>query len=164
MYQPRDTTRSADSLAEELYAERRPYLLRIARRHCRREADAEDALQEAFAAFISGYDPGGGAPALAWITLTLKRACWRRNEWRAVDVEPLALAEVLVEEALDPAPRVAERLEARKRLGALKRDERVAIVLHAAGFSYEEIGERRGWTHTKVNRCLYEGRRGLQED
>jgi DNA-directed RNA polymerase specialized sigma24 family protein len=44
----------------------------------------------------------------------------------------------------------------------LKRDERRAVVLHAAGFTYGEIGECFGWSATKVNRYLYEGRKALR--
>jgi RNA polymerase sigma factor (sigma-70 family) len=124
--------------------------LSIARRNTRREADAADAVQEAFAAFIADFDPGRGSPPLAWLTLTLKRRCWRLNERRTAEVEPLALAEALVEDSLDPAPQVAARDEARRRLGALKTDERRAIVLHVAGYTYSEIGRRCGWTPTKV--------------
>jgi DNA-directed RNA polymerase specialized sigma24 family protein len=51
----------------------------------------------------------------------------------------------------------------RSTLRGLKPDERTAIGLAAAGYSYGEIAERRGWTKTKVNRCLYEGRAALQE-
>ena len=41
----------------------------------------------------------------------------------------------------------------------LKRDEARALMLKAEGLSYNEIGERLGWTYTKVNRCITEGRR-----
>ncbi|OJU80564.1 MAG: hypothetical protein BGO11_07545 [Solirubrobacterales bacterium 70-9] len=37
--------------------------------------------------------------------------------------------------------------------------ERRTLVMHAAGFTDVEIGERCGWTRTKVNRCLCERRR-----
>jgi RNA polymerase sigma factor (sigma-70 family) len=162
MYLSDERRRSVDRLATELFAAHRDHLLAIARRNTRREADAADALQDAFAAFLADFDPGRGSPPLAWLTLALKRRCWRLNERRAIETEPLALAEVLVGESLDPAPGVAAREEARRRLGALKADERRAIVLHAAGYTYGEIGERCGWTATKVNRCLYEGRRALK--
>jgi DNA-directed RNA polymerase specialized sigma24 family protein len=33
----------------------------------------------------------------------------------------------------------------------------------AAGFSYDEIAARHGWTFTKVNRCVTEGREALRE-
>jgi RNA polymerase sigma factor (sigma-70 family) len=160
MYYSRDE-RSIDRLATQLFTRKHAHLTRVARYHCRREADAEDALQEAFAAFLTEYDPDGGAPALPWLTVVLKRKCWRTNERREVEVEPFALAEVMVGESADPALRIEERDQARRRLGALKADERQAIVLHAAGYTYGEIGERYGWSQTKVNRCLYEGRRAL---
>lgn len=63
-----------------------------------------------------------------------------------------------------PAPgcsleeRVADRDEARRQLAGLKSDERSSLGLLAAGFSYKEIAARRGWTYTKVNRCVSEGR------
>lgn len=163
MYYSRDERRhSVDRLATELFAEHRARLMSIARRHSRCEADAQDGLQEAFAAFITQFDPSRGAPPLAWLTLTLKRTCWRLKASRCVAVEPLALAEMVPGEAGDPAVGVGEREEVHRRLAALKADERRAIVLHAAGYTYGEIGEGRGWTQTKVNRCLYEGRRALR--
>ena len=44
-------------------------------------------------------------------------------------------------------------------LRALKPDERRALMLKAQGYSYQEIGEHFGWTYTKVNRSITEGRR-----
>ena len=40
----------------------------------------------------------------------------------------------------------------------LKRDEARALVLQAAGRTYAEIEAETGWSHTKVNRALTEGR------
>jgi DNA-directed RNA polymerase specialized sigma24 family protein len=158
----RENRRAVDRLAAELFATRHYHLLAIARRNSRREADAHDALQEAFAAFIATYDPGRGSPPLAWLTLALKRICWKLGAARALPCEPLVLAEMSAGESPDPARRAGAREEARLRLARLKADERSALVMHAAGFTYGEIGERRGWTRTKVNRCLYEGRRALK--
>jgi RNA polymerase sigma factor (sigma-70 family) len=158
----RENRRAVDLIATELFAEKHDHLLRIARRNSRREADARDAVQEAFAEFIAGYDPGRGSPPMAWFTLTLKRICWKLKAARTLEYEPLVLAEMIGGESPDPAVGIGRREEARRRLGALKADERRALVMHAAGFTYGEIGERCGWTQTKVNRCLYEGRRGLK--
>ena len=66
-------------LATELFTDRHDYLLAIARRNAHTEADAAEALQEAFASFIAHFDPERGAPPLAWLTLTLKRQCWRQR-------------------------------------------------------------------------------------
>jgi RNA polymerase sigma factor (sigma-70 family) len=165
--------REVRAMAGRIYAERRTYLLRIARRNAPTAADAEEALQDTFANFIVQFDPHGEAPALGWLTTALKRRCWRARETGRLDrrvfslpdsrhEEPSGLIERRPEHS-EPLPdRQAERAEARARLAALKPDERTAIGLHAAGLDYAEIGERCGWTHTKVNRCLYEGRLALR--
>ena len=64
----------AEAIAEQLYNEQRGRLLAIARRNSRSGEDAEEALQDAFILFIDHFKPGGEAPPLAWLTLTLKRA------------------------------------------------------------------------------------------
>jgi hypothetical protein len=51
--------------------------------------------------------------------------------------------------------RVERSVEA---LRALKPDEAKALMLKAQGLSYQEIGRRFGWTYTKVNRSITEGR------
>jgi hypothetical protein len=45
----------------------------------------------------------------------------------------------------------------------LKPQEIRCSLLKAEGYSYKEICERTGWTYTKVNRCLTEGRRAFVE-
>ena len=50
----------------------------------------------------------------------------------------------------------------RHALAELKADERQALWLLGLGFSYDEIGAATGWTHTKINRCLSEGRLALR--
>jgi hypothetical protein len=60
-----------------------------------------------------------------------------------------------------PWERAAERERAHRSLAALaalKPAEARALVLQAAGRSYPEIEAETGWTHTKVNRALTEGR------
>jgi RNA polymerase sigma factor (sigma-70 family) len=152
--------------AGEIYAARRGHLLRVAKRNAACEADAEEAVQEAFVAFIESYDPAGGAPPLAWLTLVAKRKCWRARGSRRREVGELlpgAEAGRLVDAPPETEGRVVDLEEARARLRGLKADERSAIGLAAAGYIYGEIAERRGWTVTKVNRCLYEGRIALRE-
>jgi DNA-directed RNA polymerase specialized sigma24 family protein len=51
----------------------------------------------------------------------------------------------------------------RRRLGCLKPDQRTALILQAAGYSYAEIGAGCAWSHTKVNRCVSEGRAALRQ-
>jgi RNA polymerase sigma factor (sigma-70 family) len=160
-------------IAAQLYRDRYMYLLRIALVNAASEADAEEALQEAFASFVRAFDPQDGAPPLAWLTLTLKRQCWRQRREAHLDrqlgqeaerggEELGSVIEAIPSTAPDLEQRTIERDDTRRRLGGLKPEERTALGLLAAGFSYEEIGRRRGWTYTKVNSCIAEGRAALR--
>ena len=60
-----------------------------------------------------------------------------------------------VDDAVAGGERVERSVEA---LRALKPDEARALLLKAEGLSYQEIGRRFGWTYTKVNRSITEGR------
>lgn len=164
-----------EALAAELYAAHRQPLLALARRNCACAEDAEESLHDAFALFIDRFDRDRGAPPLAWLTLTLKRLCWARTErerrarrnghplGRLVELAPRA--ELLADQRRQPEE-VAELhegfAEARRRLARLKPAEREALWLFAVGYSYREIGELTGWTQTRVNRCIAEGRARLR--
>jgi RNA polymerase sigma factor (sigma-70 family) len=168
---------AVQALASSIYAEKRSHLLRIAQQNCSGIDDAEEALQEAFIAFIRKFDPDGEAPALAWLTLTLKRECWARaksphvkrsagQERHDNDDEMGFVLDDFQDEG--PSPQDAVELEERVALvrGAmaqLKPQERTVLSLLALGYSYKEIQENTGWTYTKVNRCSAEGRAALRE-
>lgn len=163
-------------LADKLYRERYHYLLRIARRNGAGAGDADDVVNDAFAAFISKYDLGSGAPPLAWLTLCLKRASWaayrsQRLDRRAgqevesgSDEPGFCIADIPSEAAgvEETIKRAEDTIEARGRMAQLKPAERRALVLIAAGFSYKEIGELNRWSYTKVNRSAAEGRAALR--
>jgi len=129
---------------------------------------AEEALQEALCSFLRRYDPDGEAPAEGWLVLALKRECWRRYEREHYDRragQELGPEEegsgFLMEQVAAPGSledQVLDRLEAERRLGRLKPDERESVELQGAGFSYAEIAEHKGWTYTKAHRCIREGR------
>lgn len=75
MFRGKGDQAEARELAVGLYREHRGYLLRIARSNTKSTAVAEEALQEAFISFLRHFDPGRGAPPIAWLTLTLRREC-----------------------------------------------------------------------------------------
>jgi hypothetical protein len=65
-----------------------------------------------------------------------------------------------------PPERVADRERAHRSLAALaslKPAQTRTLVLQAAGRSYRDIEAETGWTTTKVNRALTEGRAALRE-
>jgi RNA polymerase sigma factor (sigma-70 family) len=156
-------------LAEHLYAEQHGRLLAIARRNSACLDDAEEALQDAFILFIDNFDPDDEAPPLAWLTLTLKRRCWalyrhqrlRASLRRGNNAERLADPHRLPDEIAELSDSVAR---VRHQLENLKPAERKALGLLALGYSYREITEITGWSYTKVNRCIAEGRAALRNE
>ena len=60
-----------------------------------------------------------------------------------------------MDELLAARERVSRGAEALRRL---KPDEAKALMLKAEGHSYKEISEQLGWTYTKTNRSITEGR------
>lgn len=156
------------TIAGRLYADHRTRLLAIAKHNSLCAEDAEEALHDAFVLFIDHFDPDGEAPPLAWLTLTLKRRCWalyRHQRLRAArhrpGAEKLRDPQASLEELAEMA---AARATVCARLDDLKPGEREALRLLALGFSYREIGQLKGWTYTKVNRCVAEGRAALRAE
>jgi RNA polymerase sigma factor (sigma-70 family) len=148
-------------------------LQRIARRYSLCPDDADDALQRAAEILLTKAPPLEPERLIAWMVVVTKHEALavRRSRDRALGIAPRA--DAAIADPLDalpselPGPRErAERAEhlreARRALASLKANERLAIVLQAEGFSYAEICELCGWTYTKVNRCLAEGRAALR--
>ena len=147
-----------------------------ARLHAQRPADAEDALQDPSVAFLRYYD-GPAEEALRWMYVVLKRCAWaigrRSSRVREMGYE-LPSADgageereiVAIEDGPGPA-QAAERSQlASQRLAELdelKPDEHRALLLLGMGYSYREIGQGLGWSYTKVNRCISEGRAELRK-
>jgi RNA polymerase sigma factor (sigma-70 family) len=155
---------SRDARVEALLRDHRGTLLWIARRWTGSADEAEDALQRAMEIYVRRLDSIDPATELAWVkvvvrneALALRRARSHGVPLDADDVaERIAAPDVAVQERIEREERNARSVEA---LAQLKPDERTALLLKAEGYSYREIGERQGWTYTKVNRAITEGRR-----
>ena len=140
-------------------------LRRAARRVSICHDDADEALQRATLILLTKAPPHPPRRLAGWMHVVTRR------EALAVRRERERLLAAEVGEALPcGAPSPAERAERRERsrdrvrlLGRLKPDERRALVLKGRGYSYREICELTGWTYTKVNRCLAEGRARLRQ-
>ncbi len=143
-------------------------LLRIARRHSLGAEDAQDAYQRGLEIFLRHahrLDPEG---APSWLRTVVKHEAMAVRRVRQRELAPADLDFDRLEARTTPSPdeqvvafeAVARSAEALKRL---KPQEVRALWLQAQGNSYDEIRELTGWTRTKVNRCLYEGRRSFLE-
>jgi RNA polymerase sigma factor (sigma-70 family) len=169
-----DPDRARRRAALELLADNRAAFRRAARRVSICADDADDALQRATEILLAKAPAVEPRRLAAWMTVVTRREALavRRERERLMGPPPIGS----VHEHADPvdllpslAPGPEETFERRQRLAsaraalaALKEAERLAILLQAQGYSYAEIAELCGWTYTKVNRSLAEGRSALR--
>lgn len=156
--------------AVETYARHESALRRTARRYSICDDDADDALQRGLEILLTKAPTTDQRDLVRWTQTVVKHeALAVRSERERILAGPAAAPEPGVDDwvALIPAPsdgppERAERQEAiarsREALQALKPPELRALTLLAEGYSYAEIGEITGFSRTKINRSLAEGR------
>ena len=157
--------------AVELYARNEAALRRTARRFSLCEDDAEDALQRGLEILLRKAPTDDPRELIKWTqTVVRHEALAVRRERERTLAGPAAAKPgpgtedwvALLPTTTDGPPERAERREAvarsREALQALKPHELRALALLAEGYSYLEIGAITGYSQTKINRCLAEGR------
>jgi RNA polymerase sigma factor (sigma-70 family) len=164
-----------EKAATELIAANDAALRRTARRYSLCADDADDAYQRALEILLTKAPTTDSRHLIRWMHVVTKHEALavRRYRERLVSSHPATDSD----DGSDPIDRlpatsagpddyalgrehVARSSEA---LGALKPHEVRALILKAEGFSYAEICELTGWTYTKVNRCMAEGRKRFLE-
>jgi RNA polymerase sigma factor (sigma-70 family) len=139
-------------------------LLRVANQFSLCQDDALDAYQRGLEIYLRRLETVDPAAEGAWLRVVIKHEAMamRRARQASVDRDEVDLDDNVsagmreVEDVLAGGERVERSVEA---LRALKPDEARALLLKAEGLSYQEIGRRFGWTYTKVNRSITEGRK-----
>jgi RNA polymerase sigma factor (sigma-70 family) len=141
-------------------------VMAIARRYSVSHDDAEDAYQRALEILLTKAPTTREDELLPWLKTVVRHECYalRKKRERDVPVEHTALDGLAGSEshAADERAERYDRLRVgAEALGRLKPQETRALLLKAEGLSYEEIAAQTGWSYTKVNRCLVEGRRAF---
>lgn len=164
--------------AVELIARHEQVLRQTARRYSLCADDAEDAYQRTLEILLTKAPTDQARQLIAWAQTVTKHEALaiRRDRERLLGTWAPAAATggrtvdwvALIPAGGDGPDERAERREAiarsREALQALKPAELRVLTLLGEGYSYVEIGELTGFSYTKVNRCLAEGRerfRGL---
>jgi RNA polymerase sigma factor (sigma-70 family) len=157
--------------AVEIVTRYEPALRRTARRYSLCADDAEDAFQRALEILLTKAPMTDPRELIRWTQTVTKHEALavRRSREQAMgravqapgEGEPVDWVALIPAEGAGPDER-AERREAiarsREAMGALKPAERRALSLLAGGCSYAEIARITGYSATKVNRCVAEGR------
>ena len=134
-------------------------LLRVARQASLCHDDALDAYQRALEIFVRRVDTVDPATEVAWLKVVVRHEAMaiRRARSEAVADEDLDLDSLVpgVERSVDEQIASSERVRrSAEALRALKPDEAKALMMKAHGLSYEEIGERNGWSYANVTATL----------
>lgn len=157
--------------AIEMYSRNEAALRRTARRFSICADDADDALQRGLEILLTKAPTDDPRELIRWTqTVVRHEALAVRRDRERILSGPAALGPdigpedwlALIPSGADGPPERLERREAvarsREALQALKPQELRALTLLAEGYSYVEIGEITGFSATKINRCLAEGR------
>src|ERR671927_93761 len=158
----------ADARVASMLARHGGALMRVARQWSLCHDDALDAFQRGLEIYVRRLDTVEPATEAAWLKVVIRHEALaiRRSRADCVPDDDLDLDTAVpapqrsVEEQVLSGDRVSRSAEA---LRALKPDEARALMLKAHGMSYEEIARHCGWTYTKVNRAITEGRRRFME-
>jgi RNA polymerase sigma factor (sigma-70 family) len=143
-------------------------LRRTARRYSFDAEDADDAYQRALEIVLTKAPTTDLRELIRWTQTVTKHEAlavrqsrekllgYQRTREGAED--PMALIPAGGDGPDEQVERREDMARSREALQALKPAELRALGLLAEGYSYVEIGERTGWSQTKINRLLAEGR------
>jgi RNA polymerase sigma factor (sigma-70 family) len=156
----------ARALVLRVIAEHADSLLRTARRHSLCADDAQDAYQRTMEIFVRRAATLDPERAHKWVHTVCKHEAMavRAQRQQLVSSEEPDLDREEARHLPSPEEQIVSFDRLRRSAEALQRlkpQELRALWLKAEGFSYAEICEQTGWTHTKVNRCITEGRRAF---
>jgi RNA polymerase sigma factor (sigma-70 family) len=155
-----------EQAAMQLLARHGSHVLATARRYAATPEDAEDAYQRSLEILLTKAPTTREEELLPWLRTVVKHEAFalRRQRDRLTPVsgdgEPVerGTQPTATHEQAERYERLRQSAEALRRL---KPQEIRCLVLKARGLSYREICEATGFTYTKVNRCLTEGRQAL---
>jgi RNA polymerase sigma factor (sigma-70 family) len=143
-----------------------PQILATARRYAATPEDAEDAYQRGLEILLTKAPTTREAELIPWLKTVVKHEAFalrRQRERHAPVTDDGRLRDRPTPPAIthDQAERLETLSQGAEALGKLKPHEIRALVLKAQGYSYREICELTGWSYTKVNRLLTEGRQAF---
>ena len=151
-------------------------LRRTARRYSLCAADAEDAYQRAIEILLRKAPVTEPERLVRWMHTVTRHEAYavRRQREKLLDrpvgppedgpdVDPVDLLPHGGPEPTEGVARKERVVRSFEALKALKPQELRTLMLKAEGYSYAEIEEITGFSQTKINRCMVEGRRRFLE-
>ena len=165
MLDVRPSRAEIEPVALDLIERRGAEVLSTARRHAVNDQDAEDAYQRGLEILLTKAPSVEEDVIVPWLKVVVKHEAYALARERARDLPyGPAVFDALPGDGGDGDDR-AERID-RMRVGSealsrLKPQETRCLVLLAQGYSYAQIQSATGFSYTKVNRCVAEGRKAF---
>ncbi len=164
----RTRKRELDAAALEVVRRHGPAVMATARRYAATPEDAEDAYQRGLEILLTKAPTTREEELVPWLRTVVKHEAFalrRQRDRHSPVTDDGRLSDPGTGQAAthDQAERYERLHQGAEAIGRLKPQELRALLLKAEGYSYREICELTGWTYTKVNRCLTEGRRAFVE-
>lgn len=155
-----------DEAALELLARHGGQILATARRYAVTPEDAEDAYQRGVEILLTKAPTTSEDELIPWLKTVVKHEAFalRRQRQRhspVTDDGELRDLPAVAAATHEQAERLERLRQGAEALAYLKPHEIRALLLKAEGFSYREIAAMTGWSYTKVNRLLTEGRQAF---
>src|SRR4051794_19055663 len=154
-----------EPIAIDLVRRHGPEIMAVARRHSRTPEDAEDAYQRGLEILLTKAPSTAPDHLLPWLKTVVKHEAYalhRARERSGQPTQPERLAAARLAAPPDDQAEQHERLQiGAEALARLKPHEMRCMLLLAEGHTYKQIQELTGFSYTKVNRCLSEGRRSF---
>src|ERR671915_1134955 len=162
----RPPRQEVDRAALDLIRRRGRDILATARRYAANLDDADDAYQRGLEILLRKAPTTREEDLVPWLKTVVKHEAFalRRHRERhapVTDNGELSERGTPADATHDQACRHELLRHGSEALRQLKSQEVRALRLRAEGYSYAEICQITGWTYTKVNRALTEGRRAL---
>jgi RNA polymerase sigma factor (sigma-70 family) len=141
-------------------------ILATARRYAATPEDAEDAYQRGLEILLTKAPTTREEELVPWLKTVVKHEAFalrRQRERHSPVTNDGRLGDRATPPAIthDQAERLETLSQGAEALGKLKPHEIRALLLKAEGYTYREICELTGWSYTKVNRLLTEGRQAF---
>jgi RNA polymerase sigma factor (sigma-70 family) len=158
--------RKIEEVAVALVARHGAKVLATARRYAATPQDAEDAYQRGLEILLRKAPNTNEDDLLPWLKTVVMHEAFALHRQRQrysplTDDGRLGERPTSATITHDQAERHERLRQGAEALAGLKPQQIRALQLRALGYSYREICQLTNWTHTKVNRCLTEGRRAL---
>jgi RNA polymerase sigma factor (sigma-70 family) len=154
-----------EPVALELIRRHGAEILAVARRYSQNHEDAEDAYQRGLEILLTKAPSTSPSDLVPWLKTVVKHEAFALHRQRERHGGAGSPDEPFRQAHPSETHEVVEQLE-RLQIGAealrrLKPQETRCMLLLAEGHSYKQIQELTGFSYTKVNRCLTEGRRSF---